>query len=200
MAQRPDLGGLPALIGLPVESLHLNPDGVPAFLPVICHYIRQFRRTVGIFRLSGNHVTVQELTVVLNFPQVSILPSATIHDVTSFLKFWIRSLPVPLITPAAINAHFVAGNPDTVADVLRALADVNRKAIAVLFAMLQAVLDEAAANQMNWNNLAVCFNTSLLQNGKDLAPGFKLGEFFRKAIELLNDDQNDFTLPDVVNT
>jgi hypothetical protein len=199
MAQRAELGGLPALIGLPLESLHLNLEGVPAFLPVVCAYIRQFRSTVGLFRLSGNHVTVQELTVVLNFPQVSILPSATIHDVTSFLKFWIRALPVPIITPAAVNAHFVAGNPDTVADVLMALADVNRKAIAVLFATLKSVLDEAAVNQMNWNNLAICFNTSLLQSGKDLTPGFKLTEFFHKAIELLNDEQTDFRLPDVIN-
>jgi hypothetical protein len=200
MAHRPDLVSQSALIGQPLESLHLNAEGVPAFLPVVCSHIRQFRKTVGIFRLSGNHLTIQELTTVLNFPQVSIHPSATVHDVTSFLKLWLRSLPVPLIAPAVINANFVADNPETVAVVLGALSDVNRKTIALLFAMLQSVLDDAAVNQMNWNNLMVCFNTSLLQSGKDLTAGFKLSEFFQKAIDLLNDDQTDFTLPDVGNT
>jgi hypothetical protein len=101
----PRLRNFPSLLGVPVDSLSLIDDDVPGFLPVACSFIALHRNTVGIFRLCGDHVFIQVLGVVLNFPRLSIPPSGSVHDVAAFLKLSARSLPVPLITPAVANEH-----------------------------------------------------------------------------------------------
>jgi hypothetical protein len=186
--------GLPSCIGVTLESLYLNEDGVPSFVPVVCRYIVQNRETVGVFRLCGNHALVQELGVFLNFPRASLPPSGGVHDAASFLKLWLRSLPVPLITPAVINQYFEQGNPNSVVQVIKALAAVNRKCVANILWLMRQVVEKAAVNQMSFANLAICFTTSLLQNNRGLVSGFRFCEFFEKALDLLKPDGDDFAI------
>jgi hypothetical protein len=188
------LKGFPTLFGEPLESLSMNKDGVPSFLPVVCDHIKQNPRTVGLFRLCGDHLLVQEFGVLLNFPRVSIPPAGGINDIASFLKLWVRSLPVPLLTPSVVNHHFVPGNPDSVLDVLRHLAPVNRKCLALIFSMIRVVLDNAAVNQMSPANMTICFTMSLLQNNKDLLTSFKFSELLAKSFEVLNAAGDDFVV------
>jgi hypothetical protein len=184
----------PTLLGVPIENLHLNSDGVPVFLPVICSYVVRERQAVGVFRLCGDHSFVQELGVCLNFPNVSVPPSGSIHDVASFLKLWLRSLPEPLLTPAVVNEYFVPEDPSSVDALLRNLNPINRKSLAMVLATMQIVVDMSHLNQMTFLNLIICFNTSLLQNNKNLTPNFKFTQFFTRCIELMNPDGTDFIL------
>jgi hypothetical protein len=186
--------GLPSCIGAAIESLYLNDEGVPTFVPVVCGYIARHRHVVGLFRLCGRHKLVQELGIFLNLPCVSLPPSGGVHDATSFLKLWLRSLPVPVITPAIANKFFVQGDPASVAQVLKNLSPINRKTLAAIFAMMDVVIKQANVNQMSFGNMMICFTTSLLQNNRGLAPGFRFSEFFQKAVELLNPARNDFVI------
>jgi hypothetical protein len=186
--------GLPSCIGAALESLYLNEDGVPSFIPVVCRYIVQNRETVGVFRLCGNHALVQELGIFLNFPRVSLPPSGGVHDAASFLKLWLRSLPSPLMTPTVINQYFEQGSPNSASQVLKGLPALNRKCLAHIFWLIKQVVEKAAVNQMSFANMAICFTTSLLQNNRGLGPGFRFGEFFEKAVELLKPEGDDFAI------
>jgi hypothetical protein len=184
----------PTLIGLPLQSLPLGTNGVPSFVPPICSQIISEAATVGIFRLCGNHLNVQELGVVLNFPNAAVPPGHSVHDVSGFLKLWLRSLPVPLLDPVVVSTHYVADQPQTVRQALKHLEPVPRKTAAYIFRAIQAVIDQSAVNQMSFANLAVCFLSSLLQNGKGLGAGFRFQEFFQESVALLNESGDDFNL------
>jgi hypothetical protein len=188
------LSGYDSVFGQPLESLSLNKNGIPGFLPRACQICQEFATTVGIFRLCGDHSFVQELGVILNFPSASIPPSGGVHDVTGFLKLWLRSLPEPLLTPSIANQYFEPGNPESALEILRHLAPLNRQCLAVLFSTLNTVLQHSAVNQMSLANMAICFTTSLLQNNKDLSSSFKFSEFFSKAREIVNSQGDDFIL------
>jgi hypothetical protein len=172
----------------------MNEDGVPSFVPVVCRYIAQNRDTVGVFRLCGNHALVQELGIFLNFPRASLPPSGGVHDAASFLKLWLRSLPVPLITPAVVNQYFEQGNPNSVSEVIKGLTAVSRKCVAYIMWLMKQVVERANVNQMSFANMGICFTTSLLQNNRGLFPGFRFGEFFEKAVELLKPEGDDFAV------
>jgi hypothetical protein len=182
------------LLGIPIGDLHLNNDGVPTFLPVVCDFIVQERRSVGIFRLCGDHSFVQKLSVCLNSPSATIPSTASVHDIASFLKLWLRSLPQPLLTPTVVNKYFVPGDPTSVDSVLRNLNPINRKSLALVFSTMQIVMDMSQINQMTFLNMVVCVNRSLFQNNKNLTPDFKFTQFFARCIELMNADGTDFIL------
>jgi hypothetical protein len=137
---------------------------------------------------------VQEFGVILNFPRVSIPPSGGIHDIAAFLKLWVRSLPVPLLTPAVANSYFVPGNPESVLQILRNLPQLNRKCLALIFSAIRIVLSHSAVNQMSPANLTICFTMSLLQNNKDLKMTFKFSEFLAKSFDVLNATGDDFVI------
>jgi hypothetical protein len=189
-----DLAQLPSLFGVALHSLRIIKSGVPTFVPPVCKSLIAHSTTVGVFRLCGNHLTVQKLGVLLNVAN-PILPSdATVHDLASFLKLWLRSLPDPLLTPIIVNTFYVPGDPNSTHEILRHLDSTTRMTVAHIFSALAAIVKEANVNQMNMGNLAICFLTSLLQNGKGVDAGFKFQDFFEQSLGLLNEAQDDFIL------
>ena len=138
---------------------------------------------------------VQKLGIVFNMPECAVPPSATVHDVSSFLKQWLRQLPEPLIPPNLINDNYDPSNPNSVIPVLRQMPVTNRKCLASIFAVIYLVLQQKDTNQMGPSNIVTCFVRSLLQESKGLRKFLPFTAFFDKCVEYLNDLGDDFNLP-----
>ena len=110
-----------SIYGKPLMDLILTPDGVPTFMPVVVDFLLSNSKCQGIFRKCGSEHAVQELGILFSCPQVAIPPSATVYDVGSFLKKWLRDLPEPLLTPIIANQYFRNNDPSSVVCVLNIL-------------------------------------------------------------------------------
>ena len=160
-----------SLIGKPIEELILNSEGVPTFIPPVCEYLRLLAKAQGIFRVPGNQQMVDDLGILFNLPKCSVPPSATVHDVASFLKKWMISLPVPLISPPIFNEYFSSTSqtdpdPLSIFNILMHLPEIQRKCLAYLFSTVKVILDNEKYNQMSMSNLALCVGNSLTQSMK----------------------------------
>lgn len=184
----------PPIYGIPIEVLPLNEDGVPYFLPVVVNKILDNILVEGLFRLGGRRKTIDELGIAALDVNFKVEDDITIYDVTSFLKQWIRELPIPLITPSVINEYFKDTTMESTKEVLRHLAPVNRKCLAMIFSLLALISDQSQTNLMTISNLFVCILPSIMQNFKDIEVRFSFQEFFDHCIELMNVDGNDFLL------
>jgi hypothetical protein len=183
------------MFGVPLHSLRSVKNTAPPFIPLVSRALISNCTTPELFRRAGNNATIQNLGVVLNLADPVIPPEATVHDLASFLKLWLRSLPDPLLTPFIVNSFYVTGHPNSAAEILIRLDPTTRLTTAHVFAILRAILNESEVNEMTMGTLAICFLSSLLQNGKGLVPGFKFREFYEWAVEYLNDAGDDFNLP-----
>lgn len=182
-----------SLIGKPISHLFLDENNVPTFIPPCCNFIKLLYKSQGIFRVPGDQKMVDELTAILNYPETAIPPSASVHDVASFLKLWMISLPEPLIVPSVFNKYFGSDNdPASVLNVLWHLPEPNRKIFAYLVSMLKVVIDNSSFNQMTISNLALCFGNSLTQSTNGLARALPFTFFFNTSCSLLNESQSDF--------
>jgi len=181
-------------IKVPIEYLPVNKERVPLFLPPLYEFLKSNVCTVGIFRVPGDHKKVMILNESLS-QHVPILPSDTsVHDAASFLKLWLRELPIPLIQPQLISTYFVGDVQNSMRDVLFHMPIVTRKTLAHVFSLLKDVLENQEENQMNFSNLSSCFFTSLTQNLKDIPEGFPFKSFFNHCLTILNPNGTDFLI------
>jgi len=181
-----------SLIGCSLDSLHLDENLVPTFIPVVQEFISKFSSTVGVFRVSGNHKIISELHVLLNFKECSIPPCASVHDVAGFLKSWLKSLPEPLITPAVFNEFFIPDNEESVKEVISRLYITNRRVLAYVFRIIYDVYEKSSINQMTIPNISTCFQTSLTQESNGLEKHLPFKFFLLNSIQFLNPDGYDF--------
>lgn len=185
-----------SLLGLPLDQLCLNENGVPTFIPVCSEFMMNFSDVEGIFRKCGSHTIVTNLGKILNYPDVAIPPSASIHDVTSFIKLWLRELPEPLIPSDIFNQYFVLDDRNSVITVIKMMPPINRKILAHLFAVVQLVTAQSAINHMTPVNMETCFVVSLVQNSIHYQRHLPFQFFFSTLAPYLNDLGNDFVFPD----
>lgn len=185
---------VPTLFKVPITDLLKN-NNLPVFIPIVTDFLMSFSGVVGIFRLCGNYTMVQDLGIIFNLPECAVPPCASVHDVASFIKQWLRDLPEPLIPPDLINNVFNPQDPLTAISLLRQLPEINRKCLASLFAVLSLVLAQKSKNQMGPANIATCFVGSLTQDSKGLTKHFAFTLFFDTCVPYLNEDGNDFIFP-----
>jgi hypothetical protein len=181
----------------PLSQLHLTRDGVPVFLPSVAAFLRQKVTTVGIFRLCGNHTTVQDLGKLFALPECSLLPHASVHDITSFLKKWLRELPEPLVSPLLFNLVYDSKNPSTLIPLLNSLLIPARKSLALISGVVDLVLQNQAVNQMTPLNMVTCFAGSFMHDCQGLDRPVNFCDFIRGCAQYLNEEKNDFVLPKV---
>jgi len=184
---------VPTLFRMPLDDLLLTQENIPIFLPVVCAHLREFSRVEGIFRHCGAHLRVQTLGMLFNLPECAVPPSATVHDLASFLKQWLAQLPEPLIPPALIRELYGADS-HCIVEFLKAMPIINRKCIAAVFSVLREVLGHASDNRMGPSNLAVCFYPGLTQESQGPREGFDLPRMVCDCSLLINDMQDDFDL------
>ena len=74
---------------------------VPKFLVTICQWLRNedYLETEGIFRKSGSAVRQRNLRTSMETSEnwSELLSDASVLDVSSLLKQWLRELPEPLV-------------------------------------------------------------------------------------------------------
>jgi hypothetical protein len=186
--------GMSSVYRCPLEQLPLNEDQVPAFLPECCEFICENARVVGLFRLCGQHLLLQELGGLFLFSHMAIPPCAGVHDIAAFLKRWLRELPEPLISPDVFKAFFTPENPDCVRMILKNLPVAARKSLAYICKMIEIIVDLSSVNQMTFGNLSFCFFENITQNSRNLDNGFPYVFFFKNAMLLLNENGTDFNL------
>jgi hypothetical protein len=183
-----------SLYELPLEQLTLNEFEVPFFLDSVCAYIREFSGCIGIFRQCGQHLLMSDLGIVFMYPVSSMPPCSSVYDAAAFLKKWLRALPVPLLTPAVINANLDLSNPDSVRLCLRGLSTTARRIFAQICTVVESILAKTQVNQMSFQNLSFCFFENITQNSKDLSGSFPFRFFYQNAMLLLNEQRTDFDL------
>jgi hypothetical protein len=138
--------------------------------------------------------TVQDLGKVFNLPQCPVPPYASVHDVASFLKQWLREAPAPLIPPSILNSTYRPQDNDAIIEVLRALPPINRNTLAPIVGVVSCVLSNTALNQMTPANITTCLSSSFTQNDNGLSAPFYLVDFMTRAGVLLNETKDGFVL------
>ncbi|KAH0795585.1 RhoGAP domain containing protein [Histomonas meleagridis] len=182
----------PTAYGTDIHALPVNDNAIPVFLTLICNEIIKQANVVGLFRVCGDHMIVQELgKAALSY--YFWVPQCSVHDLTSMLKQWLRMLPTPILTPSVVNKCY-KNDKESCLEILRELDPLNRKCIATILATIQIVIDQSETNQMTFSNISICFVPSFLQNGKDIEVTFDFQLFFDTCIEYMNADGNDIDI------
>jgi hypothetical protein len=117
-----------------------------------------------------------------------------VHDLTGFLKQWLRDLPDPLVSPDILNEMYEAGDNARVVDVLANIPPINRKCLAVISDLVMTIIGKESKNQMGVGNMTTCFAGSLCQNQKGLVKSVAILPFLEECHRRLNAFKMDFIL------
>lgn len=183
-----------SIFKMPIESIPVNEDGVPYFMPIVINRILDNMQIEGIFRQVGNKNRIDYLGKRAFESDFKIDEDITIHDLTSFIKQWLVELPVPIIVPHYVNKYYKDDTIRSTKRVLRHIPEVNRKCIAMIFSTLILISDQSAVNLMTLDNIMLCTLPSITQSYKDIKVKFDMTTFFNHCIELMNVDGNDFLI------
>ncbi|KAH0786610.1 RhoGAP domain containing protein [Histomonas meleagridis] len=183
------------IFGMDIHLIPVNDNGCPIFLPIVIDEIIKNAEVQGLFRICGNHRIVQELGHAALNP-VNFVPPAEcrIHEYTSFLKQWLRSLPEPILTNDVVNNYYNKEDPKSVSEMLLYLDPLNRRCVALIFKALRAILSKSSINMMTFQNLDICFNLSFLQTDSKFQykDDFEFEPFYTVLVQKLNKEGNDF--------
>ncbi|KAH0786952.1 RhoGAP domain containing protein [Histomonas meleagridis] len=183
------------IFGMDIHLLPVNDNGCPIFLPIVIDEIIKNANVQGLFRICGSHRVVQEIGHAALDPVKFVPPpDCHIHEYTSFLKQWLRSLPEPILTTEVVNTYYRKDDPKSVSETLMLLDPLNRRCIALIFKALKAILSKSSVNMMTFQNLDICFNLSFLQTDSpyQYKDDFDFEFFYSTLIKKLNKDGTDF--------
>jgi len=156
--------------------------------------------TQGIFRISGKKGTIQHLQSLYNrgLPLSLKQEDASVHDVASLVKLWLRKLPEPLFTFALYqpmldtyqafeDCQDVEALLANVAAKCQQLPLINRRIMVRLFDYLREATFHSEETQMESKNLAIVFGPTLLRPKEDSLESslfiVKINELVRLLIE-----------------
>lgn len=179
-----------------IKQLHVNNSGVPTFLPQCCSFIKRHSKTEGIFRVNGSKKMEEILSSIFQYRDCCVPPCAQVHDITCFLKTWLRTLPVPLISPDLYNNTYKKNDRASILKLIENLPSANRQILAYILDVLKSVLNDSNSNKMSFSNLDTCFSTCLSQNNKDLKIGFDFAFLYDTLVIYLNNEGSDFQFLD----
>eukprot|EP00049_Salpingoeca_infusionum_P011042 m.190525 g.190525 ORF g.190525 m.190525 type:complete len:962 (-) comp14820_c0_seq2:1112-3997(-) len=173
----------PRVFGRPLDELIANDRKqfrlydlqIPYLCEVTINYIREHGiRTAGVFRVSGSAKRTRQLNEAFEDGETPSLDAATPADVTSVLKYFLRSMPDGLLTSALYEAFLEIDDISESAEqllLLRLLISMlphqNRK---LLYSLMQlmgeiaAVASEPDSSQMTSRNLALVLAPSILRS------------------------------------
>lgn len=190
--KRDDPGFGDSIIGVPLDYFPKNASGIPVFLASVADKLVSECSTEGILRVSGNQETVEKLGKALRQHPEQVPGYASVHDVASLLKLWLRRLPEPLIPPGVVNGQQGKECGDWMRGVLEELPELNRRVLATVLWVLRSIERESSMNRMNLQNISVCFSMSLSQSGRELKRAFPFQQMVTSGWELLGADGTDF--------
>eukprot|EP01130_Rhizamoeba_saxonica_P008084 TRINITY_DN3268_c0_g1_i1.p1 TRINITY_DN3268_c0_g1~~TRINITY_DN3268_c0_g1_i1.p1 ORF type:complete len:749 (-),score=176.43 TRINITY_DN3268_c0_g1_i1:23-2269(-) len=160
------------IYGQPIESA--MKDGLP--LPYIIHHCIEVidntaLKEVGIFRLSGSAVTINEYKRQFDEGiDVDLSDEIDSHAVAGLLKLYFRELPEPIMTYQLYSSFLHAQSLQNehqrrrnVRHLIKELPEVNRAIMKALMAFLGRVDEYREINKMAIHNLATVFAPNLLK-------------------------------------
>eukprot|EP01104_Vermistella_antarctica_P006678 TRINITY_DN17380_c0_g1_i1.p1 TRINITY_DN17380_c0_g1~~TRINITY_DN17380_c0_g1_i1.p1 ORF type:complete len:401 (-),score=146.00 TRINITY_DN17380_c0_g1_i1:14-1048(-) len=175
------------IFGTPVSAVmpRTTPRGtasehrVPIILEIPICFLESDLSTEGLFRMSGGSGAIQKLKDAFSTgdEQVSIRAvrdCRDIHAVAGIMKFWLRTLPEPLV-PFDSYAPLVKVAEDPIEASrlvsLKALSltlpEDNRRCLYVLMHFLHNVQSYSEMNKMTPSNLAIVFGLNIFRTPDD---------------------------------
>jgi len=150
----------------------------------------------GLFRISASKAELTEMRnrldngIPVNYNQFNG------HSVAGILKFWLRSMPEPLI-PFSMYHDFMncltGKSPEdgvrTLASLVRRMPPLNRQCLHRIMLMLKQVMEHSSENMMNAGNISIVFSPLLLRDrGRDALPDLSSNTFDTVAAMITNYD------------
>jgi len=158
-----------------LDNQQLTSEGVAVILEKCTTYVEQYGlESRGIYRLNGTHRLTTHLLNDFNLnARNTDLTNLNVHDVTSSLKRWFKSLPGSLFTLELhqkwIQASEISSDQHKSAkleaykDLIEKLPEINRNTLRVLLSHLNNVAHHESANDMSRHNLAIVFGPTLME-------------------------------------
>eukprot|EP01118_Nematostelium_gracile_P011961 TRINITY_DN4314_c0_g2_i1.p1 TRINITY_DN4314_c0_g2~~TRINITY_DN4314_c0_g2_i1.p1 ORF type:complete len:766 (-),score=242.13 TRINITY_DN4314_c0_g2_i1:1027-3177(-) len=159
------------IFGAPIHKVCPPGTFVPEVIDQCAKYIQEKALdTVGIFRLSGSAVSINEYKKAINRGEkIDLSKESDPHAVSGLLKLYFRELPEPILTFQYYD-QFIAAQciPNQnlrvryLKNLIQALPKINLEVLRVLFSLLVKVQEHSAVNKMGIPNLATVFGPNLL--------------------------------------
>jgi hypothetical protein len=162
---------------VPVDSSEhsFNIRRIPILVHECTQFIKNYISTKGIFRVSGNEKRIADLIAEFDSPPSYGLGCSftgkSVHDVASFLKKFLRSLPEPLFS-TDLYSHFLNAMNLPAEDgsriyalrlLLYLLPPTHLILLEYLLVLFHDVQSNSAENQMTAHNIGLIFAPTLLR-------------------------------------
>ncbi|KAF2074277.1 hypothetical protein CYY_004410 [Polysphondylium violaceum] len=164
------------VFGVPLQVVvdRENRD-TPMIVDKAIEYLEKNIKTEGLFRISPNQKTLLEVKQLANTGSIQSFDINYQYDdahlVSSFLKAYLREMPVPLFTfelYKKITDCVLDDQKDkesmakSLSEILKQLPYCNLILVKKLFALLYSISVESKINKMNTSNLAVVLAPNIL--------------------------------------
>ncbi|KAG2393224.1 hypothetical protein C9374_009801 [Naegleria lovaniensis] len=168
-----------ALFGAPLEDIMTNrKDCIGCLVPTPIKNCMDFMRehhadTRGIFRISGNQATVNQLKILLNHGTNVDLHHVDCHVLSSLIKLFFRELPDPLFKYSMydeiIKSVKEAGSStstiiESLKTIIAKLPQYHLELAKELFSLLYYLQTLSEENMMNAHNLAIVFGPNIIRS------------------------------------
>lgn len=137
-------------------------------IPTFLHYITDAfikngaLQHQGIFRLSGNSVTVGNIIDHINSGDFSIMDSSDLDDLSSVFKQWIRDLPDRIIPMSHMSALYEAYDKHNWIEVASSLPTYHQFTLAYIVGFLQQII-RSEATKMDIKSISSIFAPNIVQ-------------------------------------
>jgi len=161
------------VFGAPLSSVAManGKEEIPVVVRECVKYIRENALdVVGIFRLSGSAVTIEDYRKAFDAGEkVDLSKESDPHAISGLLKLYFRMLPEPILTFSLYERFLLAqGAPSQtlrtrqIQNLLKLLPKPNFALLKYLIEFLGQVKEHSANNKMGIPNLATVFGPNLL--------------------------------------
>ncbi|KAL0575599.1 Rho-type gtpase-activating protein [Marasmius crinis-equi] len=182
-----------------VEQVHSDSKAGPRQVPVIVEKCIQAVETLGmeyegIYRKTGGSGQSRVITQLFergDYEAFDLRDEDRFNDicsVTSVLKTYLRSLPVPLLTHdlhdhfmSAVEIRDVTTKNSTLAELINQLPTEHYETLRMLMLHLHRVRERSEVNLMNARNLGVVFGPTLMRSR---TPGAEFSDMAGKALSV----------------
>ncbi|XP_064594599.1 N-chimaerin-like isoform X2 [Liolophura sinensis] len=159
----------------------------------------------GLYRVAGFHDDVEAIRIAFDKDGESVDISETryedINTITSVLKLYFRSLPIPLISFDAYPRIMEAVKLDSISDEERKslikegfslLPPAHYQTLKYLLSHLARVIEKRHSNMMNPENLAIVFAPTLMRCPElDPMASLMAAKFEHKAMDIILEHQKE---------
>ncbi|KAF2072481.1 hypothetical protein CYY_006213 [Polysphondylium violaceum] len=160
------------VFGQPLDRAVLPGMDIPLIVSQTIEYIeKKAMDTVGIFRLSGSVLTIEQWKAKYDKGEkVDLSTESDPHAIAGLLKLYLRELPDPILTFEKYNNFIAAQSVDDfpsriklIKHLVKSLPAANYAVLSHLMQFLGKVATHSANNKMMIHNLSTVFGPNLIK-------------------------------------